>query len=507
MYSLVIVDDEKLTRECLLKYVNWNKLSISSIYTVASGFEALDILKEHPIDILISDIKMPKLNGIELATQVRAEYPECKIVFISGYSDKEYLKSAIHLKVNNYIEKPLNISEIENVMETIVHEVKEEAIKKEKEAILVSGLEKSIPVMKQEIALSLISPHLDYTEFKKKYTPLYFSWPEKSPLFVSCIIPDETQEKWGKDKELINEIYHILDTRLPHNSLDFYAAQTREDVIVIITHQINRSSLIEILGLLQSFLYQSLSLTVTIGVSSIVFDIPSLPQGYLEACKMAQERFYYGGNQIFTSRSSSTAPPLDTKLFDSLEINFEGVSNLFDILLERKYKDIENVKERLYGLYLNMMERTLNKNIIPYTEFAYMTLLQMREFILFGMHALRTLGDDQYDPKVKDAIYYILWNYFNTNLSIIAIANSVGLSPNYLCSLFKKNTGTTINDFILQIRIEKSKRLLRTTDLRLYEICERVGVTDPNYFSALFKRLYGQTPREYRNSCKGDENQ
>jgi two-component system response regulator YesN len=507
MYNLVIVDDEKLTRECLLKYVNWSKLEIGTIYTVASGYEVLGIMQEHPVDILISDIKMPRMNGIELATQVRADYPECKIVFLSGYSDKEYLKSAIQLKIYRYIEKPLNLSEIEDVLLNIVKELKEETSKKEKEAILVSGLEKSIPVMKQEIALTLVNPNIDYTVFRKKYTPLYFSWPDESPLFVCCILPDEAPDKWSKNKQLINEIYRIIEIELISNPLDFYAGQNLDGMVVLIVNHINRASLLDILPLLQKYLYDSLQLTVTIGISSIIFDVRSLPSGYSEACQTVQERFYLGTNQIISHRNSNNGSHLDASLFETIQINFEGVSNLFDILLERKYKDIENVKQNLYKLYGIMMQRTLNKNIIPFTEFATMTLKQIREFILFGMHALKTLGDDQYDPKVKDAIYYILWNYYDTTLSIVAIADSVGLSPNYLCSLFKKNTGSTINDFILQIRVEKSKRLLRTTDLRLYEICEKVGVPDPNYFSALFKRIYGHTPREYRNSCKGDEDQ
>ncbi|MDF2513447.1 MAG: two component transcriptional regulator, AraC family [Herbinix sp.] len=507
MYNLVIVDDEKLTRECLLKYINWSKLGIQSIYTVASGQKALDIMQEYTIHILISDIKMPRMNGIELATQVRAKYPECKIIFLSGYCDKEYLKSALQLKIYNYIEKPLNVSEIESVVSAVVQELENESSKKEKEAILVSGIEKSLPVMKQEIALALINSNLDYNHFKSKYSPLYFNWQEESTLFVCCILPDQTRELLGQSKELINAVYHVLELEPGIPSFEFYAGQTSEGMVVLIANHTNRVSLFESLTILQQGLNQALQLTVTIGVSSIVFRLTDLPMGYSEACLAIQERFYSDGNHIYSYRNNTTGAQLDPALFSALEINFEGVSRLFDLLSERQYKDIENVKHQLYGLYTIMMERTLNKKVISYSEFSVMTLKQMREFILFGMHALRTLGDDQYDPKVKDAIKYILWNYFDTGLSITTVADAVGLSPNYLCSLFKKNTGSTLNDFFLQIRVEKSKRLLRTTNLRLYEICDRVGVADPNYFSALFKRESGMTPREYRNACKGDVNQ
>ncbi len=507
MFNLVIVDDEKLTREGLLKYVDWNKLEINTIFTVSSGMKALDIMEHNHIDILLSDIKMPKMNGIELATEVRANFPDCKIVFLSGYSDKEYLKSAIQLKVENYIEKPMNLSEIEKVMFHVVKELKKETKKKETEAILVSGLAESIPVMKQEIALSLINPYLDYTAFTKKYAPLYFSLTEKSLLYVCSIIPDETPDRWNKDKKLINEIYIFLENNSVLNPLDFYAGQSIDSSVVLIVNHIESSFLRDRLTNLQQHLYQRLQLTVTIGISSILYDIQSLPAGYTQACLATQKRFYLGENQIILYSKNHGGTLLDTSLFKKLQFNFERVSSLFDILLERQYKDIENIKEYLYKLYCIMMDRTLNQNVMSFSDFTAMTLNQMREFILFGMHALQTLGDDQYDPKVKDAVHYILWNYLDADLNISSIAGSVGLSPNYLCSLFKQNTGSTINDFIIHIRVEKAKKLLRKTDLRLYEICEKVGVTDPNYFSALFKRSYGQTPREYRNSYIGDDNE
>ena len=107
-----------------------------------------------------------------------------------------------------------------------------------------------------------------------------------------------------------------------------------------------------------------------------------------------------------------------------------------------------------------------------------------------------------YSIKIKNAVHYILWNYSDADLSIKVIADHVNLSQNYLSTLFRKQTGTTINDFILNIRTEKACRLLSGTDLKLYEIAEKIGLSDANYLSTVFKKRYGVTPTLYRKTVQ-----
>ncbi len=191
---------------------------------------------------------------------------------------------------------------------------------------------------------------------------------------------------------------------------------------------------------------------------------------------------------------------LPEQYFETLSINLDSTLQVFSFLEKEQFSDIENVRKHLYSLYKNMMELTLNNNLMSFEDFEQYNLGEIRELILEGMRAFQTLGNDLYDLKIKEAIHFILWNYNNCDLSVKTIADHVGLSQNYLCSLFKQNTNVTVNDFIIQVRMEKVKKLLKGTDLRLYEITEKVGITDPNYMSALFKRCCGQTPSQYRHS-------
>ena len=112
MVKILIVDDESYTREGILDTISWEDLSITEVKEAFDGINALEILENYEPDIILTDVRMPRLNGIELSFKARELYPSCSIIFMSGYSDKEYLKSAIHLKAISYVEKPIYLYEL-----------------------------------------------------------------------------------------------------------------------------------------------------------------------------------------------------------------------------------------------------------------------------------------------------------------------------------------------------------------------------------------------------------
>lgn len=498
MINLLIVDDEKLTREGLLDYVDWSSMEVTGVFLADSGDEALKLMETQSVNILLCDIRMPRMNGIELATRVRELYPDCRIIFLSGYSDKEYLKAAILLKAESYIEKPVDIEELSQVITDVVSRIKQDISKKQSDQILVSGLVETFPIVQQEIALELISDRMDYTAFKAKYFPLYFTWNEHELFTAVCIHPDVKLDYWKKTRDLINKVYSFLESSTCPVPLDFYAGQTEKGNIAVLIKDSNRTALQQNFAMLQQILKETFDLSVTIGISPTCRELREFPGAYVQAKNAVEQSFYLGQGQIIGTPGGTHTHLLDISLFSQPNIQFEAVTQIFEELERQRYTDIPNVRKHLYQLYKTMMELTLNDNLISFDEFEQNNLTQMRELTIYGMRALRTLGDDLYDVKIKDAIHYILWNYNNFNLNIKTIADHVELSQNYLCTLFKQNTHITINDFILQVRVEKTKKLLKTTDLKLYEIADRVGVADANYLSALFRRCCGQTPSQYR---------
>lgn len=158
--NVLIVDDEKTTRQGLLNHIDWKKFDISEIREAQDGTDALELCKTYIPDIMISDIRMPIMNGIELCTNIRELYPECKIIFLSGYSDKEYLKSAIHLGVIHYVEKPIDLSEME---EAIGKAVRLHQMDRERNQGQVS-----VEVVKQQLIASLIHKSNEVESIREK---------------------------------------------------------------------------------------------------------------------------------------------------------------------------------------------------------------------------------------------------------------------------------------------------------------------------------------------------
>ncbi|WP_321015760.1 response regulator, partial [Hungatella effluvii] len=158
MFHLLIVEDEKRTREGLCRHIDWNGIGVDPVTAVAGGMEALLAVDDIKPDILLSDIRMPHMTGIELATIIRKKFPRCKIIFLSGYADKEYLMSAIELKVVNYIEKPIDVVEIRKAVSKAVMQLESE----QKEELIHDGFQKALPIIHEEIVSALVSPGLDW---------------------------------------------------------------------------------------------------------------------------------------------------------------------------------------------------------------------------------------------------------------------------------------------------------------------------------------------------------
>lgn len=126
-FTVLVVDDEKMPREILRDHLPWAELGVERIDVAEDGAQALEIARQHRPDIVISDVKMPRMNGLELAGEVRALYPECQFVFLSGYTDKEYLKGAIKLRAASYVEKPIDLEEIASVLREVTAELRQNA--------------------------------------------------------------------------------------------------------------------------------------------------------------------------------------------------------------------------------------------------------------------------------------------------------------------------------------------------------------------------------------------
>lgn len=269
MYSILIVDDEKLTRDGLEQYINWNSIGIDDVCTASDGLQALEIAQKRSFDILMTDIMMPHLDGVELIRRYRRIDPGIHVILFSGHADADHLKKAINLKTDAYIDKPITLKNVSAVIKDVVWRMDQEKSRKMEEG------------------------------------------------------PDD------------------------------------------------------------------------------------------------------GGTEKSSAGYSA----------DSLEII---------------------------------------RSILPN----------------FG----------SFDSRVEQGLSFIAKQFYDCNLSVATVANHLGISPNYYSTIFKRETGMTIGEYIAEIRLANAAYLLQTTNMKLYEVSGAIGISDANYLSILFKKRYGVSPLSYRKT-------
>lgn len=499
MYNLLIVEDETFTREGLLKHIAWQSLGIKEVRTAQNGLAALDLMKHFVPDIVLTDIKMPHMNGIELASALREKGSDCKIIFFSGYSDKEYLLSAIALKADGFIEKPIQIPKVVSAVSGVI-----EGLNKERPLSKNAGKmsDPALPPMQRGMLADLLDENTDWETFSAGYVPAYFSWKRTGSYFVVKAMLFMEQNVLDMNP-IIRKINDYFKKHAPLLSGNYYIDSLKSNELAIVFRCDNVSEIVNVLKHLQQHLYQEHCLESAIGISSCCHDLSELSRYFQTVSGAVEYRYFYDCRHcLFECGAPLKEKCAPAEIFNREDFNLSGVEHLFQILSAEKYTNISQIRRQLYELYTLMMERTMNSHTISWEQFCQLTLNEYIDLIGYGMKAYQILGNNTYDLKIKNAVHYILWNYPNKNLDIQMLSEHVDLSPNYLCSLFKKQTGSTINDFITKVRLDKARILLEKTDLKLYEITERVGLQDANYFSILFKEEYGMPPSVYRRNLK-----
>ena len=524
MIHLIIADDEKITRDSLLEFIPWAELGIDSVKTAKNGIAAWELCKETKPDILLTDVRMPKMDGIQLAQKVREHYPECKIIFLSGYADKEYLKQAVHLQAVSYIEKPVNNDELIPVIKKAVSQYHENEQKKRQQESLQNKLSENIPLIRQEIALELVQGE-NLKDLFSRYNDEKILNLDKS----YCYCASYTVFNWKSHVEEIQMARLKKDILFLVNKHENFAPacsicgfdEKGNLILILAKHSENFSQELDKLYCFLNDYFSrqpDISVSITIGAGDIVSDAYRLSESFITAVDAAASQFYMGSGRIYYSKiSENTKFEVDKNLYPSFRESLlkNKVNRAHQILSEltlkiRSSKDsnVNYIKNIYFNLILILYEAAFDKEIFHQNEQTFVwqeinqfhTLSELHEYVdrhithyFYYMNEL-----DASNKKVVEIMDIIRENLSNPNLSVNYIADRCYFSQTYLCAFFKKNTGKTLNEFITIERIEKAKKLLKNNNMKLYEVATSIGLSDPNYFSRLFKKYVGLTPSEFR---------
>lgn len=522
MFKLLIIDDEDNTREGIVESICWSEIGIGHIEQADDGVNALKKAVDFQPDIILTDVRMPRMDGIELSFKLREKYPECVIVFMSGYADKEYLKSAIQLKAVNYLEKPINLKELNKAVKEAVHMCIEIQKKKEAEINLVSNLS----LVKNELALSLLKKSDDnclidrqlkaarldiakdtaFTTVLVKFFLIEVKHPGNLSLLKSSLAEElkKITMKWG-----IGSIYAFKDE---HSiAIHLYADLQKE---YLLTPDKLKNISCEIAG----YLGDSYKYFISIGKK--VNGIANTYASYESAFSTLRKAFFEGYNCILiSSETNRTAYQFDPALFQEFKHYIETQSYKQAIFFIKKissdikrfiYTPLNNIRDFYFRLLLILCKSAENLHFPVINDFSdqehiweyffkIRTLYELESSLICYIEKYFKILDDRNSSNgiINIVKTYINENYYDEALCISKISDSIHLAPTYLCSLFKEKSGITINQYITEIRIEKSKDFLLNTKHKISDVSSMVGLRDQGYFTKIFRKNTGMTPSQY----------
>lgn len=522
MLKAIIVDDEIMTRDILRNYIPWQELGIAGLKEAEDGVDALELTSEWEPDIVLTDIKMPRIDGIELATHIKQRYPNCKIIFLSGYSDKEYMKSAIKLKAVNYVEKPIDLEEITQVLKSAILECLQE--KKEKDV--------SNRYLMEELTLDLTSSTIDFESIYSKIKELNLDFPENGNYLTIIVRPifqdiENEGEKAAYIKQIVEEFNRSFE-----NFTHRYISGLKGDDCILAHFSLNpHLEIYKITTALGNFIKETNnhfngSCKCLVSIGQNVSGLCNIFISYQCAVITLQKQFFSSYNNIARySEDNSPAYTFDDNNFllitEYIKVGKkdEAISLIKKISNEiRMYKNTQPdyIKNIFFKIVLIISRAAEDRNIsllrdeckfiLNSVSTAY-TLSEIEENIveLISSVIAEMQGKSENADVIAKITHYIHDYFHDENLSINTLADKLYLTPTYICTLFKKATGKTINQYITEVRIEKAKDYLKGSDIKLYDIAQRVGFTDGKYFSKVFSKLVGIKPKEYREIHHHDE--
>ena len=533
MLRAIIVDDEEMVRHGLRYHYHWSKYDIEIAGDFSDGKSALDYLSDHPVELMITDVVMPRLNGLELAQRARALLPELKIIFISGYADVNYLGDALRMNAVDYIFKSIDFDALDAAIERVADIVQRRNTEKRHQRWLEEQLQHNLEVLRQQRLASL----LDETDESEEAIALAcktLSIPlDSRRRYVVMVV--QVTNRWNlmggasagkqdimQDIALQGSLQACLSRR---GGGVLFKKRAYEYICVIDTDEEYEELLLTLSAEIQVELKHQYGAELEIGISQQIQGLRNISQAYRNACDAIYKRYlldasmpeiainkYPGETDVLNLRDRLRAEVCASIVSgDREEIRRTTVRSVNSIMTLPTAEEQQNMM-----IYLLLLPHKLLRDIRApergcyYSHkklleqfFALKEVYEQREFIVDAFigaaEAIGRNGASQNNFIIKRVTGYIDAHYMDA-LSIESLADAVYLTPTYLCVLFKKHTGKTVNSYLTEVRLEKAKELLRQDNLHLQDICYKVGYLSPSYFSRLFRKYYGQTPSEYRES-------
>ncbi len=515
--KLLIVDDEELTRNGLVQSLDWAGMGIDEIYTADDGVNGLETAQKNHPDIVLCDVRMPRLNGIEMLAKMQTILPDIVAIFMSGYSDKEYLMSAIKMGAINYIEKPISEKELESA----IHKAIEQSMRHKRESI---AADINANTVADSLAYYLTMPYNTCKDSVDNLALQFMSHYGSNKFINVCTIIVKLAGASEASSEL-PYIYQSLRGKLAGCHLHIIFTEKR--LLHLVYHvysdrAISDSTIQQVCNYMKEAFNDLGDYHIAIG--NTVNGISKVYHSYESAVILLQKSFFFESGTVTSVLSSSPdyshkLPQIIIDFHQSLSVDnqencMDALSRLYKACLHSTTLLPNQIKTEYFNLFTSLYQRRHERQLMSDMSLENNdNIMDIMDscFSYIDLHKLLEEKVTQYFEDIKSnvsenkTIYliknYINTNYSNPNLSVKDISDYAHLSVSYLCTFFKNETGNTLNQYITEFRMDRAKQLLVDPRNKVSEISERVGYNDGNYFGKSFKKIVGLSPSEYREKA------
>lgn len=514
MYKSLIVDDEKNIRNRLAETFPWSELGFSSVVTAKNGKEALEKIKQNPPDIVLTDIMMPVMNGLELAKEINKTFPQIKVVVLSAYDDFKYAQEAIQYRVKGYLLKPLIKGDFYDLMKQLVDE-----LEKERNAD-VDNLDYI-----EQMLLDL-TKGVELEEYQKNWLAGYYR-------IIICAFHGgmNKRESVSRFRQKVKDyLNHFFEGR----KVPFLFYSNHLIILIKWDRPISKLDIHQFVSRFHTYLEQAFSKMIQghflIGVGNLATTIEGVADSYNQAIYAYSYNFfntnkkivYYQDLEPRVERQSEQAVSLKkiyqqevTNLYQDfvdaiLERNNQKVSTLvadyIQLLLRTKGENVAKVRQRCYALVLmitlklkekgytlpSIIDDQINQQINQ-----IQSLDELSEYLQDMIQVIAT-DVEKHDEKSKNdyviqAKKYVEKHY-QEKITLKEMAEKLYLHQSYFSTIFKNETNQNFINYVNDVRVNKAKELIESTTLTMNEISSKVGFQSHSYFNKVFKKVTGISP-------------
>ncbi len=533
-YKLILVDDEDEVRGRISSRISEDS-GFRVVGTAGNGHDALELIDEHSPHVVITDIRMPFIDGMELARIIKREYPTIRVAFITGYDEFDYAREAVELGVKSYLTKPLTQGDIARFLGKLKSELDEEFRRNSDMEMMRSRYRESLPLIIDDYFSSFLSRPLESgEEAVQDLKELGILMDRSAVLILVDVERDESHPDIFRREQRKSAVRESLKDIFHRRGMDCHHFRFQDSIVFVLFRPFGlkgsgmsraeeRSALDE--ALLESVqtvrMYHSIR--IDIGVSSGFRGFEELRGAYMEARRaLTDSQFLNRGRIVYIGEVEQESPKsivMSEEEARSVEyaVKFGSDEDLARVVAEERKKigtfgdapaDYRLYMLNLLNIAINFassvggdITRTNGGDVLD-TVAHFGGLEQMFDWFEYIIRKLREENSstkmDNSRTLLENAVAYIKAHYADASLSLEKTCAHAGISVSYLSLLFRKNTGKTFVKFLTEIRMEKARERLKYSDDRIIEIAEDCGYRDVYYFSHSFKKYQGMSPRQYR---------